>query len=83
MARYEFGVNPAIREHLIRFVNETLKLPDNWEIEQEWSGIMGMTENKEPIIKMISQNTWVASGLSGMGIAIGMEVARSVVEGIG
>jgi len=79
----EFGVNPAIREHLIRFVNETLKLPDNWEIEQEWSGIMGMTENKEPIIKMISQNTWVASGLSGMGIAIGMEVARSVVEGIG
>ncbi|WP_340106069.1 NAD(P)/FAD-dependent oxidoreductase [Rhodohalobacter sp. 8-1] len=79
----EFGVNQVIKNHLIRFVNKTLKLPADWEIEQEWSGIMGMTENKEPIIKQISPNTWVAAGLSGMGIAIGMEVAKGVVERIG
>lgn len=79
----EFGVNQAIKKHLIRFVNETLKLPDGWEIEQEWSGIMGMTENKEPIIKQISPNGWAAAGLSGMGIAIGMEVAKSVAERVG
>ncbi|MGM0460316.1 MAG: NAD(P)/FAD-dependent oxidoreductase [Bacteroidota bacterium] len=79
----EFGVNPAIKHHLIRFVNETLKLPAGWEIEQEWNGIMGMTDNKEPIIKQISPNSWAAAGLSGMGIAIGMEVAKSVVERVG
>lgn len=79
----EFGVNQTIKDHLIRFVNETLKLPDDWEIEQEWSGIMGMTENKEPIIQQISPNVWAAAGLSGMGIAIGMEVAKNVVERVG
>jgi gamma-glutamylputrescine oxidase len=76
----QFGVNSTVKEHLVRFASEILRLPDGWEIEQEWSGIMGMTENKEPIVKQISPNTWVAAGLSGMGIAIGMEVGRGVVE---
>lgn len=79
----EFGINQTIKDYLIRFVNETLQLPSRWEIHQEWSGIMGITENKEPIIKHISPNVWAAVGLSGMGIAIGMEVAKSVVEKIG
>ena len=75
-----FGVNPSIKEHLIRFASEILKLPEGWEIGLEWSGIMGMTENKEPIVKEISPKIWVAAGLSGIGIAIGMEVAKDVVE---
>ncbi len=75
-----FGVNQKIKEHLIQFATDTLRLPAGWKIEQEWSGIMGMTENKEPIIKEISPNVWAAVGLSGMGIAIGMEVAGEVVE---
>ena len=78
----EFGVNQAIKNHLIGFVNETLQLPEGWEIEQEWSGIMGMTENKEPIIKRLNPTTWAAAGLSGMGIAIGMQVAKDLVEHI-
>lgn len=78
----EFGVNPAIKNHLIRFVNEILKLPAGWKIEQEWSGIMGMTVNKEPVIEQISSNTWAAAGLSGMGIAIGMQVVKDLVAGM-
>lgn len=79
----EFGVNPAVKDNLTRFINKVLKLPAGWKIEQEWSGIMGMTANKEPIIKQISPSTWVAAGLSGMGIAIGMKVAKGVVERVG
>lgn len=77
---YRFGVNPKIKDHLVQFATEILHLPDGWEIEQEWSGIMGMTENKEPIIREINPKVWAAAGLSGMGIAIGMEVARGVVS---
>ena len=76
----EFGVNQTIKDHLIRFVNETLQISDGWEIEQEWSGIMGMTENKEPIIKEIKPGVFAAVGLSGMGIAIGMQVAKDLLE---
>ena len=75
----EFGVNPKIKEYLIRFVNETLKLPSGWKTELEWSGIMGFTENKEPVIRQSAPTLYTAAGLSGMGIAIGMEVGKAVV----
>lgn len=78
----EFGVNEKIKEYLVHFANHVLKLPDSWEIDMEWSGIMGMSENKEPVIKEIEPGVWTAVGLSGMGIAIGMQVAKDLVKKI-
>lgn len=78
----QFGSNPKIREYLVRFANEQLKLPAGWEIELEWSGIMGITPDKEPVIKEVEPGVWAAVGLSGMGIAIGMQVAKDVVESL-
>lgn len=76
----QFGTNMKIKNHLINFMSDTLQLSDNWEIEYEWSGIMGFTPTKTPIIQQIDQRKYVAAGLSGMGIAIGMEVGRSAAE---
>ncbi|MDX1640880.1 MAG: FAD-dependent oxidoreductase [Balneolaceae bacterium] len=76
----QFEINPTIKNYLIEFAENILKVPSDWEIDMEWSGIMGMTENKEPIIKEIEPNVWAAAGLSGMGIAIGMQVAKEVVS---
>lgn len=75
----EFGVNPKIKEYLITFANEKLQLPGGWEIDLEWSGIMGVTPDKEPLIREVKPGVWAAAGLSGMGIAIGMQVARELV----
>lgn len=75
----EFRTNPKIKNYLIEFAENVLKVPPGWEIDMEWSGVMGMTENKEPIIKEIEPNVWAAVGLSGMGIAIGMQVAKDTV----
>lgn len=75
----EFGVNPKIKEYLIDFANEKLQLPDGWKIDLEWSGIMGVTADKEPVIWEVKPGVWTAAGLSGMGIAIGMQVARELV----
>lgn len=72
----QFGINEKIKKGLVEFVNETIKLPDSWKIEQEWSGIMGFTPTKTPIVKQIDERRYVAAGLSGMGIAIGMEIGR-------
>ncbi|MCC5913221.1 MAG: FAD-dependent oxidoreductase [Balneolaceae bacterium] len=79
----QFGINPKIRDYLVRFMDETLKLPSNRKIAMEWSGIMGMTENKEPLITEIESGVYAAAGLSGMGIAIGMQVARELTLVIG
>lgn len=75
-----FGVNPDIKNYLVSFANDQLKLSKGWEIDLEWSGIMGMTPDKEPIIKEIKPDVWAAVGLSGMGIAIGMQVAKGLVK---
>lgn len=75
-----FGTNEEIKNYLIKFVSNVLKLEDNWEIEHEWSGIMGFTPTKSPIIRRIDSHRFVASGLSGMGIAIGMEVGQTAAE---
>jgi gamma-glutamylputrescine oxidase len=75
-----FGVNPIIREYLQRFASDVIRLPKGWQVDMEWSGIMGMTINKEPIIKEIHTGVYAAAGLSGMGIAIGMQVARELLQ---
>lgn len=76
----QFGTNQTIKNYLINFAENVLRIPSDFEIDMEWSGIMGMTENKEPIIKEVEPNVWAAAGLSGMGIAIGMQVAQDVVS---
>lgn len=78
----EFGINQSVRNYLFSFADNVLKLPSGWETDIEWSGIMGMTNNKEPVIKKISPHVWVAAGLSGMGVAIGMQVAKELVESL-
>jgi glycine/D-amino acid oxidase-like deaminating enzyme len=76
----EFGTNTKIKESLVNFVNDELKLPNGWRIEREWSGIMGFTPTKTPVIERLDEHRYVAAGLSGMGIAIGMEVGKGVAE---
>jgi gamma-glutamylputrescine oxidase len=76
----QFGVNPRIREYLLGFATDVLHLPSGWEVDMEWSGIMGVTENKEPVIRQVKPDVYAAAGLSGMGIAIGMQVARELTD---
>lgn len=57
-------------------MDEVLQLPSGWNIDYEWSGIMGFTSTKTPIIKRLDSTRVVAAGLSGMGIAIGMQVGK-------
>lgn len=79
----EFGTNEKIKKHLVEFISEVLKLPGGWQIEREWSGIMGFTPTKTPILKRIDQHRYVAAGLSGMGIAIGSEIGKEAAEMLG
>jgi gamma-glutamylputrescine oxidase len=69
-----FEVNPKIKKWLVNFANETLKLEYGWQAEYEWTGIMGFADTKSPILKKIDDHIWVAAGLGGMGVAIGMQI---------
>jgi glycine/D-amino acid oxidase-like deaminating enzyme len=58
-------------------------MPAGWQIEQEWSGIMGFTQTKTPIVKQLDEHRVVAAGLCGMGIAIGTGLGRDAAEMLG
>ncbi|SMO88876.1 NAD(P)/FAD-dependent oxidoreductase [Fodinibius sediminis] len=72
----QFGINSRIERELIRFVSRVLRLQEGWQVEQRWSGIMGFTASKTPILRRVNSHCYVAAGLSGMGVALGMEVGR-------
>lgn len=73
-----FGNNPAIKGHLHRFAKDILRLDSGWSVDYEWSGIMGFTESKTPIVEKLNDRLSVAAGLSGMGVAIGTAIGKRV-----
>jgi gamma-glutamylputrescine oxidase len=74
------AVNPRIRQYLLDFVTDTLGVK-NVQVRSEWSGVMGFPEgSKTPVIEEIRPGVWVAAGLGGMGVALGMGVGREVVK---
>jgi len=76
----EFGINPLIEKHLISLLDNMILRDTAYEIDTKWSGILGVGENKNPIIKAMSKNTIIAVKMGGMGVAISSLVASEVCE---
>lgn len=67
----------ALEDFLHRYI-----LPD-WRpaIAHRWSGVMGFrAQGKTPVVAPVRPGVVAAVGLSGMGVAIGIRVARQAVE---
>ncbi len=75
-----FVLNTKIQKHLETLL-QTIILPDTtFDIEQRWCGIMGVGDEKKPIIKKISPNIVCAVRMGGMGVAIGSLVGQLAVD---
>jgi gamma-glutamylputrescine oxidase len=74
------AVNTGIRNHLVEFADRVLGLPEGWAIEHEWTGTMGFGPTKTPVCRKMTDGIYVAAGLSGMGVAIGTDLATRVSE---
>ncbi|MEO6693826.1 MAG: FAD-dependent oxidoreductase [Ignavibacteria bacterium] len=59
---------------------ETMILPgQEFEIDSTWSGIMGFTENKLPLIEKLSDRIVCIISCNGMGVALASWVAERIV----
>lgn len=67
----EFGTTNLIQKNLISILKTHILPNSKFEIEQWWSGILGVGNSKKPIVQNISKNITVAVRLGGMGVAIG------------
>lgn len=73
-----FGQTRLVQEMLESLLKEVI-LPDTpFEIDQRWSGIMGVGTQKKPITKQLSNHVFCGVRLGGMGIAIGSLVGNEL-----
>ena len=76
----EFGQTELIQNKLEELLETTI-LPDTaFEIEQRWSGIMGVGSQKKAIVKSLSANVFCGVRLGGMGVAIGSLVGKELAN---
>ncbi|WP_026913756.1 NAD(P)/FAD-dependent oxidoreductase [Christiangramia portivictoriae] len=71
----------SLIQNKLRALLKSCILPDTaFEIDRQWSGIMGVGATRQPVIKAISSNVFCGVRLGGMGIAIGSLVGRDLAN---
>jgi gamma-glutamylputrescine oxidase len=60
-----------IQNRLQELLKRTILPNTPFEVEQRWSGIMGVGDTKAPVLKHLSENVVCGVRLGGMGVAIG------------
>lgn len=76
----EFGQTKIIQDQLEQLLKDVILPRQSFEIEHRWSGIMGVGNHKNPIVKALSENVYCGVRLGGMGVAIGSLVGKELAE---
>ena len=76
----ESGLTPIIQNKLKELLKTCILPETDFDIESSWSGIMGVGDQKKPVVKKISENVYCGVRLGGMGIAIGSLVGKETAD---
>ncbi|MFY0628848.1 MAG: FAD-binding oxidoreductase [Flavobacteriaceae bacterium] len=76
----EFGRTELVQKKLEELLRATILPTTQFEIDQRWSGIMGVGNQKKPIVKQISSNVYCGIRLGGMGVAIGSLIGKELAR---
>lgn len=74
------GTTQRIQNELERLLRTTILPNTPFTIDARWSGIMGVGEQKKPIVKQVQPNVFCGVRLGGMGVAIGSSVGKQLAE---
>lgn len=72
----ELGLTQLIQNKLDQLLTEVILPKQKVIVEQRWSGIMGLGNTKTTIVKQLSNRTYCAVRMGGMGIAIGSLIGQ-------
>ncbi len=73
-------LNDRIQNRLIEMLKRDIIPGKKFEIENQWTGIMGIGSTKTPYLKKLSKNVVCAVKLGGMGIALGSLLGKEAAE---
>ncbi|MDR9455807.1 MAG: FAD-dependent oxidoreductase [Salegentibacter sp.] len=74
----EIAQTKLIQDRLEELLKTTILPETRFEIDHSWSGIMGVGNQKKPIVKQLSENIYCGVRLGGMGVAIGSLVGKEL-----
>jgi|SRR6218665_296982 len=74
------GQTELIQNRLETILKEVILPGKDFKIEHRWSGIMGIGNTKNPIVKQLSEHVYCGVRLGGMGVAIGSLVGRDLAD---
>jgi len=74
----QFNTTETITNQLQKVLSEVVLPSTPFELEHQWSGIMGVGNQKGPIIKVLSDHVFCGVRLGGMGVAIGSAVGAQL-----
>ncbi len=72
----QFGLTKQIQAALINLLDKVILPGQKYEIEDRWSGILGIGQEKKPIVKKVENHIYTAVRMGGMGVAIGSLVGE-------
>ncbi|APU68180.1 NAD(P)/FAD-dependent oxidoreductase [Christiangramia flava] len=75
-----FGETSVVQEKLKELLKTTILPGHSYEIDYSWSGIMGVGNQKKPVLKKLDENVYCGVRLGGMGIAIGSQVGTDLAN---
>lgn len=76
----KFGTTSQIQGSILNLLNENILPTVPFEIDYAWSGIMGVGNEKSPIIKKVNNKVAFGVRMGGMGVAIGSEVGKKLAN---
>jgi len=76
----QMGLTPLVQNALDELLRTTILPNTPFEIDTRWSGIMGVGQQKKPIIKTLAPNIYCGVRLGGMGVAIGSSVGQQLAN---
>lgn len=76
----ELETTELITEALTNLLTNIILPNQQFSIEYNWSGIMGVGQTKAPIVEKIDERIAVGVRLGGMGVAIGSLVGKELTE---
>lgn len=75
-----FDQTPLIQEALEKLLSDTILPHTPFEIDRRWSGIMGVGNSKQPLVKNIQNELYAAVRLGGMGVALGAQLGQELAD---
>jgi glycine/D-amino acid oxidase-like deaminating enzyme len=76
----QFGETTLIQNKLENLLKTTILPNTAFEITHRWSGIMGVGNQKTPIVKQLTENSYCGIRLGGMGVALGSLVGKELAD---